>query len=98
MPANRLLAPLLVEEARRKGIFVKPPDQDASEEEMAEYAISQEIKTIEFYKAFEKAFPQAWKRAQMHMLVEEERGHERALRAVYPRLAATEASSKTAPR
>jgi len=86
LPANRLLAPLLLEEARRKGIFVRPPAPDAPEHEMAAYAISQEIRTIEFYRAFEKAFPQTWKRAQLHMLVKEEESHERSLLEAYPHL------------
>jgi len=84
LPEHHALQSVLLEEIRRKGILAAPPGPDASEDEMAAYAIDQEIKTIEFYQAFEKAFPLAWKRARMHELVTEERGHESSLRRTYP--------------
>ncbi|MFA7009525.1 MAG: ferritin family protein [Elusimicrobiales bacterium] len=84
LPAHKLLFPALLEEARQKGILAVPPAGTATEEEMAAYAIAQEIKSVEFYQAFERAFPDAWKRAKMRMLVMEEKRHESDLRAAYP--------------
>ena len=55
-----------------------------NEEELAGYAISQEIKTARFYALFDAAFPQTWKRARLDRLVQEERSHEAKLRAAYP--------------
>ncbi len=86
LPPHKLLFPALMKQARKKGIFIHPPGQEATESEMAAYAIGQEIKTVKFYQAFEKAFPQAWKRAHMHDLVLEEMTHEYVLRTAYPQL------------
>ena len=70
----------------KAGIFADPPGDGASEEEMAEYAIRQEIKSAEFYSLFERSFPHAWKNAKMRVLVIEELEHEIKLRAAYPRV------------
>ena len=86
LPLHHTLWQALLEDVKQKGILRSPPDPDASEDEMAAYAIGQESKTAEFYQAFETAFPQAWKRAAMSALVQEERRHEHELRAAYPHL------------
>jgi rubrerythrin len=76
--------PVFVEKVRAEGFFAEPPGEDAPVKELAAYAIRQEIKSAEFYKLFEDAFPDAWKRAQIHRLVEEELRHEAKLRAAFP--------------
>lgn len=76
--------PLFLEKVKKEGFFGQPPADSASEREMAAYAISQEIKSAEFYRLFEDSFPEAWKRAEIHRLVAEERAHEARLRAAYP--------------
>jgi len=86
LPANKLISSALLEQARQKGIFTHPPGPEAAEKEIAAYALLQEIKTAEFYQAFENAFPQAWKRAHMHLLVLEEKKHEQDLRTVFRHL------------
>jgi len=86
LPVHHTLWPALLEEVRQKGIFCCPPAADASEEEMTAYAIRQEVATMEFYRSFETAFPQAWKRARLHDLVVEEDRHARELRALHARL------------
>lgn len=86
LPPNFLLWPAFLEKVKQDNLFGGAPGPGASEDEMAAFAIRQEGKTAEFYKAFEQAFPEAWKRAQMHKLVQEERGHEARLRAAYPQL------------
>lgn len=74
----------LLEKARQQGFFSDPPGEDATEDEMAAFAIAQEVKSVEFYSLFEEAFPGAWKRAKLRQLVEEERSHEARLRQAYP--------------
>lgn len=86
LPPNRATWPVFIEQVKKWGFFGKAPGAEAGELEMAEYAIRQEIKTAEFYALFEKAFPEAWKREQLRDLAQEERLHERRLRAAYPRL------------
>jgi len=76
--------PVFLEKVKQEGLFGNPPGENAPEEEMAAFAIRQEIKTAEFYQLFETAFPEAWKRAHLHHLVLEERKHEARLRAAYP--------------
>lgn len=83
---NLLLWPAFLEQVKQDNLFGGAPGPEVSEEELAAFAIRQESKTAEFYKAFEQAFPDAWKRAQLHKLVQEERGHEARLRAAYPRI------------
>ncbi len=83
---NPLTWPAFVERVKEEGFFGTPPGENASEEEMAAYAIGQEIKSAEFYQLFESAFPEAWKRVRIHRLVLEERSHEAQLRAAYPML------------
>lgn len=73
-----------LEKVKKEGFFGNPPGEGASEKEMAAYAISQEIKSAEFYGLFEQAFPDAWKRVEIHRLVVQERAHEARLRAAYP--------------
>ncbi len=88
LPAHKLLYPALLQEARKKGIMADPPGPEATEDEMADFAIRQEMKTAEFYQAFEEAFPQAWKRTHMHALVLEEKKHWHDLQSAYPNLPA----------
>lgn len=83
---NPLTWPDFVEKVKKEGFFGYPPDENATEEEMAAYAIKQEIKSAQFYQMFETAFPEAWKRVRLHRLVLEERSHEARLRASYPQL------------
>jgi len=83
---NPMEWPVLLEQVKKAGIFTDPPGDGASEEEMARYAISQEIKSAEFYSLFERSFPHAWKNAKMRVLVIEELEHEIKLRAAYPRV------------
>ncbi|MBI4351851.1 MAG: ferritin family protein [Elusimicrobia bacterium] len=83
---NPLTWPAFIERVRKEGFFGNPPAETASEEEMAAYAIRQEIKSAEFYQMFETSFPEAWKRVRLHRLVLEERSHEARLRAAYPQL------------
>lgn len=81
---NPLTWPTFIETVKKEGFFGNPPSENASEEEMAAYAIKQEIKSAQFYQMFETAFPEAWKRVRLHRLVLEERSHEARLRAAYP--------------
>lgn len=76
--------PAFLEKVKKEGFFGNPPGEGASEKEMAAYAIGQEIKSAEFYQLFEAAFPDAWKRLEIHGLVAQERAHEARLRAAYP--------------
>jgi len=78
--------PILLERVKQEGFFAAPPSAGAAETEMAAFAIKQEIKSAEFYRLFEQAFPEAWKRSRLDRLVQEELAHEARLRAVYPEL------------
>lgn len=73
-----------VEKLKAEGFFAGAPGDGASEKELAAYAIRQEAKSAEFYRLFEKAFPDAWKKVHIHRLVEEELRHEARLRSAYP--------------
>lgn len=86
LEVNPLTWPAFLERVKKEGFFADPPAENASEDEMAAYAIRQELKSVEFYQLFEAGFPLAWKRQRLHRLVQEERGHEAKLRAAYPRL------------
>ncbi len=76
--------PAFLEKLKAEGFFAAAPGAGASETELAAYAISQEAKSAEFYRLFEKSFPDAWKKGHIHTLVEEELRHEARLRASYP--------------
>lgn len=76
--------PAFLEKLKTEGFFAAAPGDGVSETELAAYAIRQEAKSVEFYRLFETAFPEAWKKAQIHRLVEEELDHEARLRAAYP--------------
>lgn len=84
LPPNNQLWPAFLEKVRQEKLFGGAPGPQASEAEMAAFAIQQEKRTAEFYKLFEQSFPDAWKRAQMHKLMMEELGHEARLRGAYP--------------
>lgn len=86
LEANRRTWPTFLEKVRQEGFFEDAPGENASEEQMAAYAIRQEVKAAEFYQMFEQAFPEAWKLMRLHNLVLEERSHEDKLRTAYPRL------------
>lgn len=86
LEVNPLTWPAFLERVKKEGFFGNPPAENASEDEMAAYAIRQEIKSAEFYQLFEAGFPLAWKRMRMHKLVIEERAHEAKLRAAYPHI------------
>ena len=83
---NPLTWPAFLERVRQEGFFASPPGENATEDQLAAYAIRQEIKSAEFYRMFEPAFPIDWKRERLHRLVTEEEGHEAKLRAAYPHL------------
>lgn len=76
--------PAFLEKVKQEGFYADPPGENATEEEMAAFAIRQEIKTAEFYQLFKSAFPEEWKRSRLERLVGEERAHEAKLRAAYP--------------
>lgn len=86
LDVNRLTWPAFLERVKREGFFENAPADNASEDQLAAYAIRQEAKSAEFYQLFEPAFPEAWKRVRLHDLVLEERSHEARLRAAYPHL------------
>jgi rubrerythrin len=75
---------LFEDELRRKGIFLDPPPLDTSELEMLKYAIDQENKMAEFYRAFEDVFPEAWRRMIIEQLVREEKEHAKRLMTLLP--------------
>lgn len=83
---NRLTWPAFLEKVRQEGLFNDQPGDGAAEDEMAAFAIAQERKTADFYRLFEAAFPDAWKREKLKSLVEQELDHEAKLRAAYPHL------------
>jgi len=83
---NPLTWPAFLERVKKEGFYAAPPAENASEEQLALYAIGQEIKSAEFYQLFEEAFPQDWRQIKLHTLVLEERSHETKLRAAYPQL------------
>ncbi|MBN1526277.1 MAG: ferritin family protein [Candidatus Omnitrophica bacterium] len=74
------------QELKRRGIFKDPPLADATEEDIAEYAIHQEREMVDFYRAFENAFSDSWRRMYIQQLVTEERGCMRDLVAAYPQV------------
>ena len=86
LEVNPLTWPVFVEKAKEQGFFDSDPGEDASEDQMAEFAIRQEVKSAEFYQLFEAAFPIAWERARLHKIVTDERTHEAKLRAAYPHI------------
>jgi rubrerythrin len=65
-------------------IYKDPPGENASEQEMARYAISQEYRNAEFYLSFERMFPELWKKMNLERLVIEERVHAESLLEIYP--------------
>ena len=83
---NPVAWPAFLEKVKQEGFFEDAPGEDSTEDQLAAYAIRQEIKTAEFYQLFEPAFPEAWKRERLHKLVLEERSHEAKLRAAYPNI------------
>lgn len=78
--------PAFLEKVKQEGFFENAPGNDADEDELAAFAIRQEVKSAEFYASFENSFPEAWKRDNLLKLVEEERSHERMLRENYPHI------------
>jgi len=86
LPPHLTQWPAFLEKVRQEGFFEAPPEADAPEEQLAAYAIREEIKSAEFYALFEQSFPAAWKRLSMRRLVDEERAHEAALREAYPHI------------
>lgn len=84
LPPNPAEWPAFLEAAKNAGLFGGAPGPEASEAEMARFALGAESKAAEFYSHFEAAFPDEWRRTKMAELVAEERAHERKLRAAYP--------------
>lgn len=83
---NPLTWPAFLERVKLEGFFGNAPGENATEDQLAAYAIRQEIKSAEFYQLFEDAFPLDWKRERLHRLVVEEQGHAAKLLAAYPHL------------
>jgi len=77
---------LVEKEMKHWGIYLNPPGIEATEDDMAKYAIDQEVKMANFYLSFEKLFPQAWKRMNIRLLVTAEKSHADKLISVYPKL------------
>ncbi|HBA60534.1 MAG TPA: hypothetical protein DCZ92_06905 [Elusimicrobia bacterium] len=88
LPPNKAEWPVLLEQMKKAGIFEDRPARGAREDELAWWAIRQEIKTADFYLLFEHSFPDSWRKLRMHELVQEEREHERKIRSAYPHLPA----------
>lgn len=86
LPTHHLDWPKFLEKVREQGFFAEPPGEGAGEDELAAYAITQEVKSAEFYALFEDSFPEAWRKARLTRLVQEERSHELKIREAYPRL------------
>jgi rubrerythrin len=86
LPPHLTQWPAFLEQVRQEGFFESPPGADVGEDQLAAYAIREEIKSAEFYALFEKSFPAAWKRMRMRRLMDEERAHEAALREAYPHI------------
>lgn len=86
LPTHLTDWPKFIEKVREEGFFADPPGEGAGEDELAAYAIRQEIKSAEFYALFENAFPEAWRKARLMRLVQEERSHELKIRGAYPHL------------
>lgn len=78
--------PAFLERVKQEGFFENAPGDNAGEDELAAFAIRQEVKSADFYARFENSFPDVWKRDSMRKLVEEERNHEKLLRENYPHL------------
>lgn len=83
---NPLTWPAFLERVKLEGFLGNAPGENATEDQLAAYAIRQEIKSAEFYQLFEDAFPLDWKRERLHSLVVEEQGHAAKLLAAYPHL------------
>lgn len=81
---NKVTWPLLLEQVKLEGLFDNPPGPKAEEKAMAAFAIRQERHTVEFYRMFEKSFPDAWRREKLQDLVDQELSHEQKLREAYP--------------
>ena len=86
LPPNLLTWPAFIAKVKAEGLFADAPADGATEDELAAFAIRQEQKTAEFYRMFEAAFPETWKRDSIGDLVTEELSHEARLRALYPHL------------
>jgi len=86
LAANSESLRALLKDLKVRGVFLNPPSAQASEEDMARYALGQEYKTIDFYRSFETAFPREWKRLYIEKIAEEEKSHADKLVAAYPDL------------
>ena len=53
---NPLTWPAFLERVKQEGFFCNAPSENASEDQLAAYAIRQEVKSAEFYQLFEAAF------------------------------------------
>lgn len=75
LPIDKMTLDTIKEELKQRGLFEEPPSPQATEEEVIKYAIRQEEKTIDFYRSFEKSYPEAWKRLKIQGLIKEEIDH-----------------------
>ena len=83
-------------EMKVRRIFFSMPNKYASEDEIIAYAIEQEKKLVDFYKGFEHAFPQGWKRLNIQALVVMERTHVNDLKNIRKSLNTTAKQSPSA--
>ena len=86
LPPDKEALNSIEEQIRFWNIYSNQPNVDATEEDMARYAIEQETRMADFYFSFEKSFPVAWKRNYLQMLVTDERSHADKIISFYPNL------------
>ena len=76
IPISETEYKVLERNLQSKDIFSNPPSANASLQEVIQYAIEQENKSVEFYQSFEKSFDSdTWKLMHLQDLVREERAH-----------------------
>jgi rubrerythrin len=86
LPLNRETLDSIDEQMRLWNIYSDQPDVNATEKDMARYAIEQETKMADFYFSFEESFPEAWKKNYLQMLVMDEKAHAQKMIKIYPDL------------
>ena len=84
LPPHLTAWPEFLRKVESEGFFAAPPKPEATVQELAAFAVRQELKSAEFYAALESSFPEAWKQARLRRLAEEESSHLARLREAYP--------------
>lgn len=69
---------------KNSGIYLDLPPMGAAENDIIKYAIEQERKQVEFYRSFESAFPEGWKKMSLELIVQDEKAHLDQLSRTYP--------------